>query len=155
MIDPVTALSVAASAVSQMKTLISAGRDASQAMGKFAGAWSDISYAESRAKNPPWYMSFTGSAEKEALELYTAKRKMMEMRKEVESLISFMHGPKGLEEYKETIRRVRKDRQKHEYRKQEIKRAILEWTVGVIAVSSGIALIAWVLYLIGLDQGRW
>ena len=54
MIDPLTALSVASTAVSQLRQLASAGRDTSQALTKFAGAWADLNEAEHRAKNPPW-----------------------------------------------------------------------------------------------------
>ena len=42
MIDPITALSVAASAVTNAKKLIAAGQDATSAISKFAGAISDI-----------------------------------------------------------------------------------------------------------------
>jgi len=155
MVDPLTALSVASAAVSQMRTLISAGRDASSAMSSFAGAWSDINYAEGRAKNPPWYKSFSGSAEKEALQIYTAKRKMQEMKKEVEAMIQFMHGPSGLEEYKDTIRRVREERRKHAYRKQEIKQAIIDWTLGTIITLIAMAIFGVIIYFIGMGQGRW
>ena len=54
MIDPLTALSVASTAVSQLRQLASAGRDTSQALTKFAGAGADLNEAERRAKNPPW-----------------------------------------------------------------------------------------------------
>ena len=64
MIDPLTALSVASTAVSQLRQLASAGRDTSQALTKFAGAWADLNEAERRAKNPPWYKSFSGSMER-------------------------------------------------------------------------------------------
>ena len=50
MIDPLTALSVASTAVSQLRQLASAGRDTSQALTKFAGAWADLNEAERRAK---------------------------------------------------------------------------------------------------------
>ena len=42
MVDPLTALSIASTAVSQIKQLVSAGQDATSALSKFAGAVSDI-----------------------------------------------------------------------------------------------------------------
>jgi len=155
MIDPFTALSVASAAVSQMRTLITNGRDASAAMSKFAGAWSDINFAENKAANPPWYKSFSQSVEKEALEIYTAKRKMAEMKKEVETMIQFIHGPTGLAEYKDTIRAVRDERRKHEYKKEEIKQAIIDWTVGILCFLVVVGLIGVAIWFVGGSQGKW
>ena len=97
MIDPLTALSVASTAVSQLRQLASAGRDTSQALTKFAGAWADLNEAERRAKNPPWYKSFSGSMEREAAEAFAAKRKAEALKKELENTIRFVYGPSGLQ----------------------------------------------------------
>ncbi|MDB4216350.1 hypothetical protein N9765_01470 [Candidatus Pelagibacter sp.] len=155
MIDPLTALSIASTAVGQMRQLLNAGRDTSQALSKFAGAWSDISYAESKAKNPPWYKSFSGSAEKEALEIFTAKKKMMEMKKEVETMISFVHGPSGLEEYKDTIRKVREQRRKHQYKKAEIKQSIIDFILISVMLLGIIAILGGGIYFYGVYKGTW
>ena len=155
MVDPLTALSVASTAVSQIRALISAGQDATSAMSKFAGAWSDINYAESKVKNAPWWKTFGGSAEKEALEVFAAKRKMVQMKREVESMISWTYGPSGLEEYKNILRQIKEQRRKQEYRKQEVKEAIINWTVGILALITGVAILAGVFYLIGVKQGKW
>ena len=154
MIDPFTALSLAAGAVSNMKSLIAAGRDASQAMAKFAGAYSDINYAAEKAKNPPWW-KFGGSAEEEAINIFTAQKKIQQMKQEVETIISFTHGPKGLEEYKEVLRRVRKQRQESEYRKAELMEALILWGFGALAVISAAGMLAVVVYFIGKSQGKW
>lgn len=154
MIDPFTALSLAAGAVSNMKSLIAAGKDASQAMAKFAGAYSDINYAAEKAKNPPWW-KFGGSAEEEAINIFTAQKKVQQMKQEVETIISFTHGPKGLEEYKEVLRRVRKQRQESEYRKAELIEALILWGFGALAVLSAAGMLAVVIYFIGKSQGKW
>lgn len=154
MIDPFTALSLAAGAVSNMKSLLAAGRDASQAMAKFAGAYSDINYAAEKAKNPPWW-KFGGSAEEEAINIFTAQKKIQQMKQEVETIISFTHGPKGLEEYKEVLRRVRKQRQESEYRKAELIEALILWGFGALAVISAAGMLAVVVYFIGKSQGKW
>ena len=155
MIDPITALSVASTAVGQMRSLINAGRDTSQAMSKFAGAWADLNEAERRAKNPPWYKSFSPDLERQAADAFAAKKKGQELKKELESMIQFVHGPTGLKEYKDILRDMREQKKKHEFRKQEIKQSIIEWTVGILATVIGLAIVGFVLYMIGKNEGKW
>lgn len=155
MIDPLTALSVASTAVGQMRQLINAGRDTSQAMTKFAGAWADLNEAERRAKNPPWYKSFSPDLERQAADAFAAKKKGQKLKKELESMIQFVHGPSGLKEYKDILRDMREQKKKHEFRKQEIKQSIIEWTVGILLTVTGVAVIGLVLYLIGKNEGKW
>ena len=155
MIDPLTALSVAASAVSNAKSLISAGRDATGALSKFAGAVADVQYAAEKAKNPSIFASLSGSAEEQAINAFAAQKKLQEMRKEVETLIMYTHGPKGLEEYKDTLRRVRAQRKKTAHRQAELKEAFILWTVGGLIALAGFAGLAVVVYMIGKQQGKW
>lgn len=155
MIDPITALSVAASAVSNAKTLMAAGRDATSALAKFAGAVSDINYAAEKAKNPSIWKSLTGSAEAEAIEIFAAQKKIEQMKRDIETLIGYTYGQKGLEEYKETLRRVRIQRQKTAYRREEIKNAIITWTLGTLIVLAGVAGLALLMYVLGKNQGKW
>lgn len=155
MIDPLTALSVASTAVSQMRTLINTGRDTSQAISKFAGAWADIQEADRRAKNPKWWQSFDSSIEKRAADAFAARKKAQELKKELENMIRFVHGPTGLQEYKEIIREMKKQKERHEFRKQRIKEAIIEWIVGILAMIAGLAIMGTVLYFIGKNEGKW
>jgi len=155
MIDPISALSIAASAVSSAKTLLAAGRDASGALSKFAGAVSDVNYAAEKAKNPSIFASLTGSAEQEAINAFSAQKRIQAMKKEIETIIMFQHGPKGLEEYKDTLRKVRAQRKKTAYRQAEIKDALITWTVGGLVAVAGISGFAVVLYFIGKQQGKW
>ena len=67
----------------------------------------------------------------------------------------FQHGPNGLEEYKDTLRKVRAQRKKTAYRQAEIKDAIITWTVGTMVVLIGLAGLGAVLYFIGRHQGKW
>lgn len=155
MIDPFTALAVAASAVSNAKSLIMAGRDATSAMSKFAGAVSDVNYAAEKAKNPGIFASFTGSAEQAAVDAFSAQKKVQAMRKEIELLIQFQYGMEGLEEYKQTLRSVRAQRQKTAYRKEEIKQALINWIGGTIIVALAVGTFGVILYYIGKKQGKW
>lgn len=155
MIDPLTALSVAASAVSNAKTLLVAGRDATGALSKFAGAVADVNYAAEKAKNPSIWKSLTGSAEAEAIEIFAAQKKVQAMKKEVEQIIGYTYGQKGLEEYKDTLRKVRLQRKKNEHRKAELKEALVLWTVGTLAFIAGVAGLVALMWWIGKTQGRW
>ena len=155
MIDPLTALSVASTAVGQMRQLINAGRDTSQAMTKFAGAWADLNEAERRAKNPPWYKSFSTSVERDAAEAFAAKKKAQALKKELEQMIQFVHGPSGLKEYKDILRDMREQKKKHEFRKQEIKDAIIEWTFGILAFVVAVGILGVIMYFVGKGQGKW
>ena len=155
MIDPLTALSIASTAVSQIRQLLSAGQDASAALSKFAGAVSDINYAAEKAKNPSVWKSLTGSPEAEAIEIFTAQKRVQEMRADIETMLGYVYGEKGLTEYKEILRNVKKQRQDTVYRRQEIKEALILWTVGSLAVLAGVAGLAAVIYFLGVQQGKW
>ena len=155
MIDPITAISIAASAVSNIKSLMLAGRDASSALSKFAGAVSDVNYAADKAKNPGIFASLTGSAEQQAIDAFSAHKKMQELRKEVETLVMFSYGLDGLQEYKDTLRKVRAQRKKTAYRRAELKQALITWFFGGIIALSGVFGLGVVFYLIGKQQGKW
>ena len=155
MIDPISALSIAASAVSSAKTLLAAGRDASGALSKFAGAVSDVNYAAEKSRNPGLFASLTGSAEQAAIDAFSAQKRLKSMKKEIETIIMYQYGPQGLEEYKDTLRKIRAQRKKTAYRKAEIKEAIIMWVVGGIIVLAGIAGLAAALFFIGKQQGKW
>jgi len=155
MVDPLTALSVAASAVSNAKSLIAAGRDATSAISKFAGAMSDLNWAAEKAKNPSVWKSLTGSPEAEAIELFAAQKKAQQLKKDLEALIMFSHGVKGLDEYKEILRKVRKQRQETAYRQAELKEAIIVWTVGILAFSSAVTILGFLFWWLGKTQGKW
>lgn len=155
MVDPLTALSVASAAVGQMRSLINAGKDTSQAISKFAGAWADINEAERQAKNPPWYKTFSGSVEEQAAQAFACKKRAEALKKDLENMIRFVHGPSGLQEYKTILRQMKEQKRKTDYKKAQIKQNILEAVVGIIVFGLGIGIIALVLWLIGRNQGRW
>ena len=155
MIDPITALSVAASAVTNAKKLIAAGQDATSAISKFAGAISDINYAAEKAKNPSVWKSLTGSPEAEAIEILSAQKKATQLKKDLETILMFSYGKKGLDEYKEILRKVRKQRQETAYRQAEIKEAIILWVVGILMFSTAITALGFLFWWLGKTQGKW
>jgi len=155
MIDPITAISIAASAVSNIKSLMLAGRDASSALSKFAGAVSDVNYAAEKAKNPGVFATLTGSAEQQAIDAFSAHKRMQALRKEVETLVQFSYGMDGLQEYKDTLRKVRAQRKKTAYRRAEMKQALITWFFGGLIVLAGVFGLGIVMYMIGQQQGKW
>jgi len=158
MIDPITAISAATAAFNGIKQIVAAGREIEDCVGqlsKWAGAMSDISFLEQKAKNPPWYRSLTGSPEAEAMEIFAAKEKIEKQKQEILTMIGYMYGDKGQERYRTILREVKAQREKHAYRKEEIKQSLIEWTVGILAVVSGAAIFGVALYYIGRWQGKW
>lgn len=157
MIDPITAVGLATSAYNAIKHGVSVGRelqDITGQLGKWGKAYSDFSFAEEQVKNPPWY-SFKGSDTHSAIEIFAQKKKMSEMRKEIKNFISFQYGPSAWEEVLHIEAQMRKQRKEEIYRKEEFKRALIEWTLGTLIVLSGIAGLAIVLYFMGRNQGKW
>ena len=157
MIDPITAAGIATSAFNAIKHGISVGRDIQDMTGQLSQwgkAFSDFNYAEEKSKNPPWY-SFKGSDEETALQIFAQKKKMENMRKEIKSYISLYYGPSAWEEVLAIEAKMRKQRKDELYRKEEFKRQVLEWTVGILVSALGVAVLATIFWYIGVEQGRW
>lgn len=157
MIDPITAVGLATSAYNAIKQSVAVGRelqDITGQLGRWGKACSDFAFAEEQAKNPPWYQ-FKGSDTHSAIEIFAQKKKMSEMRKEIKNFISFQYGPSAWEEVLHIEAQMRKQRKEEVYRKAEFKRALIEWTLGILIVLTGITGLAIVLYLMGRNQGKW
>jgi len=158
MIDPVTAIATANAAFKGIQMMVAKGREIEDCVGqlsKWAGAASDIAFLEKKAKNPPWYKSFTGSPEAEAIEIYAAQEKLQKQRAEILRMVAYTGGQKGKDKYLEILRQVKEQRRKTAYRKEEIKQAILEWTVGILVLVSGAGVLGVAFYFIGKKQGKW
>ena len=158
MIDPVTAIATATAAFNGLQKLVATGREIEDCVGqlsKWAGAASDIAFLEKKAKNPPWYKSFSGSAEAEAIEIYAAQEKLQKQRAEILRMVQYTGGTKGKDKYLEILREVKEKRRKTMYRKQEIQQAIIEWTVGILVFVSGAGILGVGFYFVGKQQGKW
>ena len=156
--DPVTIISGATLAFNTIKKGIAVGKDLqsmSSQLSQWAGAMSDLGRAETKAKNPPWWKALSGDVEQEAMQIFAAKKKAEEMRKELKQFISFSMGPSAWDELMHIEADVRKRKQEQEYRKEEIKEAIITWTIGGLALTSGVAILAGIMYFIGAQQGKW
>ena len=158
MIDPITAITAATAAYNGLTKMVKMGReveDCISQISKWAGAASDIAFLEQKHKNPPWYASLIGTPEQEAVQIFAAKEKLEKQRSEILVMIGYAYGHSGKERYKQILREVKEQRKKHAYRKMEIKQAILEWVLGILAVVFTAGIFGVVIYFIGKNQGRW
>jgi len=158
MIDPITAFAAAQTAVSAIKKGIQLGKDIGGISGdlaKFAGAISDIDFAHKSAENQPWYAVLFGGTGPSAMDIFAKKKQAEALRAEIKQYIQFGYGQSAWEELLRIEAQVRKERQKTLYRKAEIKQTIIEWTVGVLVLVSGVGILGVVLYFIGKKQGKW
>lgn len=156
--DPVTIISGATVAFNAIKKGIQVGRDLQDMSGQlsqWAGAMSDLGRAESKAKNPPWWKVLSNDVEREAMEIFAAKRKAEEMRKELKQFISFSMGPSAWEELLRIEGEVRKRKKQQEYRKEEIKEAIIAWVLGIVVTITSVGLVGIIFYFVGKAQGKW
>ena len=116
---------------------------------QWAGAMSDLSYAEQKNKNPPWWKALNGqSVEAEALEIFTAKKKAESMRKELKDWISFSMGPSAWDELVATEGKIRKQKKEQEYRKAEMQEAIITWGLSGFILLLFIGILSFVVYMV-------
>lgn len=150
--DPVTIIGGATVAFNALKKGFQVGKDLQDMSGQltqWAGCMSDLAYAEQKNKNPPWWKALNGgSVEAEALEIFTAKRKAEAMRQELKDWISFSMGPSAWDELVATEGKIRKKKKDQEYRKAEIQEAIVTWTLSILIIITGAAMLGLIIYMV-------
>jgi biopolymer transport protein ExbB/TolQ len=126
-------------------------------LSRWMGAVSDIKKAEEYSKKPPLFKKLfaAGSIEEEAMQAFMAKKKAEDMREELKNLISFTRGPSAWEELLKTEADIRKKRQQAIYDQQERQRKFFEIVMVIIASAAMIGLVGFVIYLVGVGQGKW
>jgi hypothetical protein len=151
-VDPVTIIGGATVAFNALKKGFQVGKDLQDMSGQltqWAGCMSDLSYAEQKNKNPPWWKALNGgSVEAEALEIFTAKRKAEAMRKELKDWISFSMGPSAWDELVATEGKIRKQKKEQEYRKAEIQEAIITWGISGVLLLAGAGTLGFIIYMV-------
>ena len=152
MIDPITAAAAATKAYAGVRAFIEAGKsieDTFQVVARWQGHASDIMYASQRQKkrtNPLKQVVFAESVEAEAAQMFAAKKRIENQRKELVTLLQYAYGNEGLEEYRNCMKEVQAQRQREVYAQQEAKDALIKsfW----IAVLVGIgAYLIWVIIM--------
>ena len=150
--DPVTIIGGATVAFNALKKGFQVGKDLQDMSGQltqWASAMSDLSYAEQKNKNPPWWKALNGqSVEAEALEIFTAKKKAEAMRKELKDWISFSMGPSAWDELVATEGKIRKQKKDQEYRKAEIQEAIITWGLSGFILLLFIGILSFIVYMV-------
>ena len=149
--DPVTIISGATVAFNALKKGFAIGKDLqdmSSQLTQWAGHMSDLGQAEKQVKNPPWWKTLGGSVEAEAIEVFAAKRKAEQMRKELKDYISFTMGPSAWDELVATEAKIRKQKKEQEYRKAEMQEAIITWTVTSLLLALGFGTLGFIMYMV-------
>jgi len=155
--DPFTAMAAASAAFKGIKKAVEVGKEISS-MGSTLSSWSkavsDLDFLEQKAQKPPMYKMFSDT-QSNALELWSQKQKLKEMREELRSHISFVYGPSAWDEIVRIEAQQRKEQRELVYKKQEaLDNLINAMFIGAIVLAGAGALIA-LLYVIGAKQGRW
>lgn len=157
MIDPFTAMATATAAFNGIKKAVSVGKEISS-MGSTLSSWSkavsDLDFLDEKAKKPPLYKKFTNT-QSDALDIWTKKQKLKEMRAELQEYISFVYGPSAWKEIVAIEAEQRKAQRAAVYAKQEQVEKIINTTViaAIVLLATGIGL--GVLWYIGVQQGKW
>ena len=146
MIDPITAAAAATKAYAGVKAFIEAGKsieDTFSVVARWQASASDILYASQRQKkrtNPLKQVVFAQSDEAEAAQMFAAKKRIENQRKEIVTLLQYAYGNEGLEEYRRCMKEVQEQRQREVYAQQEAKDAIIKsfWIVVLVGIAGGI-----------------
>ena len=157
MIDPITAFTAASAAFSGLKKAISVGKDItsmSNTLSSWSKAVSDMDFLEQKSKKPPMYKMFTDT-QASALDIWTKKQKLKEMREELRAHISWTYGPSAWDEIVKIEAEQRKAQREAVYAKQELKQKIIDITLGVLILSTAVGIFALVIYYLGKSEGKW
>lgn len=143
MIDPVTAAVAATKAYAGVRAFIEAGKsieDTFQVVARWQGHASDVLYASQRQqkrRNPFKDIVFASSVEAEAAQMFAAKKRIENQRKELITLLQYAYGNEGLEEYRNCMKEVQAQRQREVYAQQEAKDTMIKsfWIVVLVGVA--------------------
>ena len=162
MFDPVTisaAVATASTAFNGIKRAFAAGKDLesmSQDLSRWMGAVSDVDAAHKSAKNPTMFRKVFsgGTIEQEAIEAFTAKKKLEEQRYELKQFLMFTHGSKAWDELLAMEGQIRKRRQKEIYDRKIFREKVISIVAVTIVVAGGsVVLIGFIYTLMGFDRG--
>lgn len=154
MIDPISALAVATTAFKAVKGLVEAGReieDVTGQLGKWFSAVADITNAEKDAKTPPFYKKLAKnnkSIEQEALDALVAKKKVMEMERELWQMVSMRYGPDAYREMMQMRKEIAKKRDLEVWRRKRKIQQLIDIVIVTTLVLSGIGVIGLLIWLI-------
>jgi hypothetical protein len=83
------------------------------------------------------------------------KKKADEMREELRSYISAVYGPSAWKEIVHLEGVMRKEQKEAVYAAQEMKENIIAWVFGIFLTLVASAIMAGIIYGLGIYVGRW
>ena len=158
MIDPFTAVAAATTAFNTVKKFVHAGQDFENCMGQM-GKWytsvSDFRKGQQMQKNPPIFKKLlaAGSVEEEALNLLIHEKKVMEMEKELQTMLNFRFGFGTWNELKEMQRKIRAKRDKEIYRAAEARQTFINGVALIVLLGGMAAMIIGIFFFIAKAKG--
>tara|TARA_R110001606_G_C15271710_1_gene639558 strand:+ start:54 stop:530 length:477 start_codon:yes stop_codon:yes gene_type:complete len=158
MIDPISCIAGATAAYNGIKKACEMGKEISSftgAISKFAKASSDIDFLEQKAKNPSLYHKLFSNHQADALDIWSKRQKLKEMRAEIQNHISFVYGPSAWKEILRIEAQQRKQQRALVYAKQEFKDNLINGILITLIISVGLAIAGGVIWFIGNAQGKW
>ena len=157
MIDPFTAMAAATTAYKGIKKAVEVGREISGMAGsisQWSKAVSDLDFLEEKAKNPPLYKMFNDN-QATALDLWSQKQKLKEMREELRAHISWTYGPSAWDEIVRIEAQQRKEQRELVYKKQEFIDNCINWAAGIAVALAGVGALIVAMYFLGVKQDKW
>ena len=124
-------------------------------LSRWMGAVSDVDHIHKSSKSPSMLkkMFSKQSVEQEAIEAFTAKKKLEQQRDDLKTYIMFTQGTKAWDELLQTEANIRKQRKKLIYEAQERREKIVLWVSGIsIFIICAIILFAFTYGLWILDN---
>jgi len=155
--DPFTAMAAATAAFKGIKKAVEVGKEISSIGGTLSSwskAVSDMDFLDEKAKKPPMYKMFTNN-QADALDIWTKKQKLKEMRTELKEYISFVYGPSAWKEIVKIEGDQRKAQRDAVYAKQEFIDNCINGVLITIMLLAGVGATIALLYVIGSQQGKW
>ena len=155
--DPFTAMAAATAAFKGIKKAVEVGKEISSIGGTLSSwskAVSDMDFLDEKAKKPPMYKMFTNN-QANALDVWTKKQKLKEMRTELKEYISFVYGPSAWKEIVRIEAEQRKAQRDAVYAKKEFVDNCINGVIITVLALSGIGLAAVIIYFVGHNQGKW
>jgi hypothetical protein len=155
--DPFTAMAAATAAFKGIKKAVDVGRDISsmgQTLSQWSKAVSDLDFLEKKAQKPPMYKMFSDT-QANALEIWTQKQKLKEMREELKEYISFVYGPSAWKEIVRIEGQQRKAQRDAVYAQKEFIDNCINGVIIGLMLLAGVGALLVVLYLVGAKQGKW
>lgn len=158
MIDPVSAIALATSAYKGIKKAVEVGKEISSfsgAISQFAKASSDIDFLEKKSQKPSLYHKMFSDTQANALEIWSAKKKLEEHRNELKNHISWTYGPSAWKEIVKIEAEQRKQQRTLVYERQEMIDNLINGAIITVLVLTGIGGLALFIYFYGAKQGKW